>query len=160
MNAPNRKTRIFEYAETMGSLLEDLGGPRMAGRILGWLMVCEPELQTATAIGEALGASKGSVSTMTRHLLQVGAIERVHRRGERAARFRCARRNPSELFQSKIALFGRLARISGEGLELLADAKPDRREPLMQLHEFHLFLQREAAAVFERWERHRAGSDR
>jgi DNA-binding transcriptional regulator GbsR (MarR family) len=158
MSATNRSPKPSDFVEAVGSLLEDLGSPRMAGRILGWLMVCEPELQTAAEIGEALRASKGSVSTMTRQLLQSGAIERVRRPGERAACFRCARRDPSELFRRKIALFDRLARTSRQGLELLAAAPPDRREPLCRLHEFHLFLQQEATGVLERWERQSTGS--
>jgi DNA-binding transcriptional regulator GbsR (MarR family) len=153
-----KNPKVLEFVEAMGSLHEDLGWPRMAGRILGWLMVCEPELQTAAQIGEVLGASKGSVSTMTRQLLQAGAIERVHARGERAARLRCAFRDPSDLFRRKIAMFERLARITGQGLKLMSGAAPERREPLQTLHEFHLFLQTEVAAIFERWERRRAGS--
>jgi hypothetical protein len=160
MNATTMSPEVFDFVEAMGNLLEDLGAPRMAGRILGWLMVCEPELQTAAGIGKILGASKGSVSTMTRQLLQMGVIERVSVPGERAACLRCARRDPSDLFHRKLGLFDRLARISGQGLDLLAGAPPERRESLRELHDFHLFLQKEAAAVFERWERHRAGSQK
>ncbi len=50
---------------------------RMAGRMLGWLLICDPPHQSMNAIADVLQASKGSISTMTRLLIQLDLIERT-----------------------------------------------------------------------------------
>ena len=73
---------------TVTILLEmEAGAARMVGRVLGWLLVCEPPEQSAADLAQALRASKGSISTATRVLLRTGLIERVRVRGERFDRF-------------------------------------------------------------------------
>src|SRR5690349_14179002 len=71
------------FIERLGLLAEESGMPRMAGRVLGWLLICEEPRQSFGEIVEALGASKGSISAMTRILQQLGLIERVTQGGDR-----------------------------------------------------------------------------
>ena len=52
------------YIESVGVLFEEFGFPRMAGRIVGYLLICNPPYQTAGEIVKAVGGSKGSVSLM------------------------------------------------------------------------------------------------
>src|SRR5580693_10368182 len=76
------------FIESLGMQLElEAGAPRMVGRVLGWLLVCDPPEQSAAELAERLQASKGSISTATRLLLRMGMIERVRLRGERFDRF-------------------------------------------------------------------------
>ena len=150
-----RKSDKIEFAEQMASLYEKFGAPPMAGRIAGWLMICEPELQTAAQLAEALQASKGSISTMTRYLLQVETIERIKKPGERAAYYRFARRPMTEVMARRQAMFVQVEKLTERGLELLADASEERREPIQQLHDFHLFMRGQMADVVQRWERTR-----
>ena len=49
---------------------EQIGYPRMAGPILGWLLICDPPVQSTGELADVLGASKESLSTMTRLLIQ------------------------------------------------------------------------------------------
>ncbi|MFC1900460.1 GbsR/MarR family transcriptional regulator, partial [Chloroflexota bacterium] len=65
------------FAEECGLISEQTGLPRMAGRIFGWLIVAEPPYQSVDQIGKALLASKGSISTSTRLLIQHGLISRT-----------------------------------------------------------------------------------
>ena len=58
----------------------------MTGRVLLWLLVCEPAEQTAAQLAEALQASTGTISTGTRMLERMRLAERSHVRGERADR--------------------------------------------------------------------------
>ena len=60
----------------------------MTGRVLGWLLVCDPVEQTAAQLAEALEASAGSISGATGMLVRAGLVDRMHIRGERADRFR------------------------------------------------------------------------
>ena len=50
-----KQTELRHYLEQWGLLFESLGSTRMMGRVLGWLLVCEPPEQTAREIADALG---------------------------------------------------------------------------------------------------------
>jgi DNA-binding transcriptional regulator GbsR (MarR family) len=73
----------LHYVEEFGLFWEQMGLPRMTGRILGWLLICDPPEQTMTDLTEVLQASKSSISTGTRMLIQFGFIERISLPGER-----------------------------------------------------------------------------
>ncbi|HYF62461.1 MAG TPA: MarR family transcriptional regulator, partial [Herpetosiphonaceae bacterium] len=73
----------MEFVERVALTYERSGLPRIAGRILGWLLICDPPAQTAGELAAALGASKGSISTMTRMLVSMGLIEHTSKRGDR-----------------------------------------------------------------------------
>lgn len=143
----------LEFVEQMGSLYEQFGAAPMAGRVVGWLMICEPELQTAAQLAEILKASKGSISTMTRYLLQIKTIERIKKPGERAAYFRFAHRPVSEIVAQRIAMFAQVEQLTKRGLELLDGTDAERRESFSQLHEFHVFMRGEMTKAVQRWER-------
>lgn len=77
MAMDNLQARLA-YAERIAVFYEKAGGiPRMAGRIMGWLLICDPPQQNAAELGQVLSASKGSISTMTRWLLQIGLINKT-----------------------------------------------------------------------------------
>lgn len=71
---------------------EESGLPRIAGRILGLLLVCDPPHRSAQELADQLGASKASISTMTRLLLSGVILEKVGLPGERATYYRTALR--------------------------------------------------------------------
>jgi len=77
MKQPDLFEALSGYAESWGLLFARWGLPRTAGRIWGWLFVCDPPEQTAMQLAEALHVSKASVSTNTRLLESLGLIERV-----------------------------------------------------------------------------------
>ena len=76
---PDIRRQIEEkhFIEDIGLFFEQMGLPRMAGRMLGYLLIAEPEAQSVTDITAALKASKSSVSVMARLLVDNGLIERV-----------------------------------------------------------------------------------
>ena len=53
----------------------------MAGRMWGWLLICDPPEQTAGDIADALQASRGAISGTARILSSAGIIRRSTRRG-------------------------------------------------------------------------------
>src|SRR4030065_2277562 len=65
------------FIEDIGLFFEQMGLPRMAGRILGVLLISDPPHQSITDIAAALRASKSSISTMARLLTEYGLIEKV-----------------------------------------------------------------------------------
>jgi len=77
-------------AEQMGLFLEQVGWPRMSGRVLGWMLLSDEQEISLDELADSLNVSKASVSGATRLLEQIGAIERVPRCGTRKAYYRLA----------------------------------------------------------------------
>jgi hypothetical protein len=69
------------FADEMGMVLSGMGLPAAFGKLMGWLLICDPPQQTSTQLVEALGLSKGSGSTGMRALEQLGMVRRVPVRG-------------------------------------------------------------------------------
>jgi DNA-binding MarR family transcriptional regulator len=76
---------IEHVAEFFG---DQEGLPPITGRILGYLMICEPAEQSAADIAAAIKASRASMTSNIRTLLAVGLIRRRTRAGERTAYYR------------------------------------------------------------------------
>lgn len=124
---------IERFVEELGMQLElDAGAPRMVGRALGWLLVCDPPEQSAADLAESLQASKGSISAATRVLLRMGLIERVRVRGERFDRF-IARPEAWDEFLWRDEQFSAPRRVLRLGLDALAGEPPGRRARLEEM---------------------------
>jgi DNA-binding transcriptional regulator GbsR (MarR family) len=150
-----QQSRTRQFVEEQGLLWEGSGLPRIAGRILGWLLICQPAEQTAADLAGALAASKGSISTNTRLLLQLGIIERTSRLGQRAVLFRIAPgawgrfvRNE----QSRVTLFREGAE---RGLALLEDVPDAERTRLEEFRDLFAFIEREYPLLLEHYEQWR-----
>jgi DNA-binding transcriptional regulator GbsR (MarR family) len=65
-----------------------IGLPRSAARILGFMHICEPNMQTYTQIQDVLQLSTGSVSIATKLLEDMQLIERVRLPGDRRHYYR------------------------------------------------------------------------
>ncbi len=140
-----------QFIEDMGLYFEAQGVPRMAGRILAWLLICEPAEQTMPEIGERLGASKGSVSTMARILIQSELVERISRRGVRADFYRIAPNFGDKVMGSAVKKFTAMRQITEQGLALLSDAAPQRKSRLQNLHNVYRFLEERFPNMLAEW---------
>jgi DNA-binding transcriptional regulator GbsR (MarR family) len=67
---------ISGFIEGMGLYFEDFGVPRIAGRLLGLLLVTNRPL-SLEEVATTLGVSRASVSTNARLILATGLVERV-----------------------------------------------------------------------------------
>ena len=142
----------LQFVEEIGLVFDRSGLTRMAGRILGWLLICDPPHQSMGEIADVLRASKGSISSMTRFLIQVGLVERVSLPGERRDYFRIRSNAWVELMQAKMAEITHLRRLAEQGLELLDSDDPARRERLENMRDTYLFLEAEFPALLQRWQ--------
>jgi DNA-binding transcriptional regulator GbsR (MarR family) len=139
------------FVEELGMLIElEAGAPRMVGRILGWLLVCDPPEQSAAELAESLQASKGSISTATRVLLRMGLIERVRHRGERFDRFRAQPEAWDEILWRE-EQFSTPRRVVQIGLEALADEPPARRRALEEMDAIYAWWERRIPALKEEY---------
>lgn len=78
-----------QFVESLGLILQAEGFPRIAGRLLGVFVLRGGPL-SFQELSDALQISRGSVSTNTRLLESLGAVERVTMAGERQDYFRLA----------------------------------------------------------------------
>ncbi len=85
----NYDHELTQFIEDMGLLTEGEGLPRIAGRIIG-LLIVEDKPIGFSALAERLQVSRASISTNTRLLQTLGVIERLTRPGERQDYFQIA----------------------------------------------------------------------
>lgn len=143
------------FIEEVGILFELVGLPRMAGRIFGWLLIANPPHQSPGELAEVLQASKGSISTMTRLLVQIGLIERISLPGQRRDYFRIKLNAWSELTKRRLAQITAFRQLAERGLDLLKEADPALRQRLEEMRDMHAFCERELPLMIARWEQQR-----
>lgn len=124
--------------------------PAMTGRVLGWLLICEPPSQTAAELGEALRASRTAIGTAVAALERTNLAQRTRAAGERADRIAVhpalgmqALEEPTEY----VAL-GALAR---HGLDVLEGEPTRRRARLLEMAAFADFLAERTPVMVAEW---------
>ncbi len=142
---------LRDYIERWGMVFEELGGTRMMGKILGWLIISDPPEQSAADIALAVNASAGTVSTTTRSLVQASMIEKIGLPGKRSAYFRVRPGMWASLMSARMARMNVLGQLADEGLEMFpgADGEPNNR--LREIGGYIRFIEREFPALLERW---------
>lgn len=141
------------FAEEIGLSFEGLSISRMSGRVMGWLLVSNPPHQSAAQLAEALQACKGSISSATRTLIQIGFVERISLPGDRKTYYLVKPgvwAHFAEIGMKTTTLFKNL---SERGLDLLEDEPSEIQESLQEMLHIHAFLERERPAQIERWKK-------
>ncbi len=146
---------VEAYVEDVARYFEEAGWPRMAGRLVGALLVAEPREQTAAQLAERLRASRGSISTMSRLLLSSRMAERVTRRGERRDWLRLRADAWNGVLDIRSRQITELRELGQRGLALFPDPGP-QNESLDELVDLCSFMEREWPDLVERWRRDRA----
>lgn len=148
------------FAEDVGLAFEEEGMPRMAGRILGWLLVSETPQVSLQELAAILHASKGSISTMSRLLMRMGLVEKVSLPGERRDYIRLKPESWSEWFAEEAVNVGALRQLAEHGLELVQSKSPASCERLEEMRDLFAFLEQEYPLLLERWEKKRSAGTR
>lgn len=134
-----------------------LGLPRMLGRVLGALMISDPPERSAEELAEVLGASRGSISSATRSLIQMSLVQRWSRPGERRDYFRVKPGAWHEIMRRELESLASFRKMAERGLDLLGSEDPTARRSLEEMRDFYIYWEREMPAVLERWERETEG---
>jgi len=143
------------FVEDFALLLERSGVTPLAGRIWGWLLVCDPPHQSAAQLAEALGASLGGISTMTRLLVEFGIVERIGVPGERSRYYRVRPGGFSGLLTAKMQMTTEFRALAERGLAMMADEPAEALERLEECRDFYAFFEQEFPALIARWESER-----
>ena len=125
----------------------------MAGRIWGWLLTCDPPHQSAAQIAEGIGASRGSVSTMTALLIQSGLVDRVGMRGERSKFYQIRSGGFAEILKHRMRFITELRKVLERGWGLLKDETSQVRHRLDEYFDLCVFFEREFPVLIEKWQK-------
>ena len=128
--------------------------PPMAGRVLGYLLVCEPQDQSIAELSEALLASRSAITGALDVLERLHAIQRSRAAGERMDRVRTDLAS-AQSHGFDVSEYQELGDLAREGLEVLADASPERRATLVEMAAFADWLVDRTRALQQEWEAHR-----
>ncbi len=145
------RDKILIYADHMGrSLAQRYGYPPVTGRVIGYLSVCEPMEQSINDIAETLLTSRSAVNNALKTLEAQKLITRSRPAGTRAdvvslspIGWENAGFDPSEYEET--------ARLAREGLELLENASPERRQPLEAAASLGDFLAERLPRLYDEW---------
>ncbi len=148
------------FVEEMGQALAAYGMTPMAGRMWGWLLICEPPEQTAAEIAEALAASRGAISGTARILAGAGFIKRATRRGDRREYFSAPPEALESMLGSATQIYRRLRLMAERGLKAIEQRPIADQARLQEFHDLLAFVEVEVPAVIDRFIRARAEARR
>ena len=139
------------FVEEIGQFLGASGMTPMAGRMWGWLLICDPAEQTASQLAEELHASRGAISGTARLLAAAGLVRRSRRRGDRREYFTAPPGALLTILAGAGASYRRFREIAEDGLAILADRPPADRARLQEIRDAYAFFEREYPALIERY---------
>lgn len=128
------------FIEKFAVYFQETGWAKMDGRIIAWLLICNPPHQNLNSIVHQLQASKSTISVAMRQLIHSGWVERISLPGDRCDYFRLREdfySSSIEFFTSRLLRLGELAQ---EGLTLLEGSGPAHLKRLQKAHEVFSLL--------------------
>lgn len=132
---------VLEWVERLAKYCSDQDGvPLIAGRVLGWLMICDPPEQSAQQIATAIGASRASLSTNLRLLSSVGFVRVLTKPASRTVYYRVDDDAWEKVVQRQIASLTSLGKILHDGTPL-AGSSPDRGGRIAAANEVFRWMQ-------------------
>ncbi len=126
----------------------------MVGRLLGYLMVCWPREQSISELAEALLASRSAIAGAVSTLDTLGLVRRSRAAGERMDRVTIDRTS-RRAWGFEVSEYREQGELAREGLEVRADAPPERRAVLLELAAFADFLVERLPKLEQEWNVHR-----
>jgi hypothetical protein len=144
------------FADHAGRLFaRRYGMAPMVGRVLGYLLLCDPREQSIGELAEALLASRSAITNAVAFLDNLGYIRRSRAAGERMDRI-SVDLTSAETTGFDVAEYVQQGDLAREGLAVLADAPPERRARLLWYAAFADFLVARMPLLEKDWIAHRA----
>jgi DNA-binding transcriptional regulator GbsR (MarR family) len=140
-----------QFVEEMGQFLASVGMTPMAGRMWGWLLICEPADQTAADIAEALHASRGAISGTARLLGNAGLVRRATKPGDRREYFSAPPEALDSMLQSAASVYRQMRSIAERGLAATTERSEASRARLQEFRDVMAFVEQEVPAVIARF---------
>lgn len=141
---------LMRVVDGFGTFMVDSGLPRTSGRLMGWLLVCDPPQQTTSQLVEALHTSKASVSQATQLLAGVGLITKTHRRGTRELTYEMSPGVWERGFEAKHAMIEKMRDLAEEGLAH-AEKSGHSADRLREVRDIYAFVSDEYGQMLRKW---------
>jgi DNA-binding transcriptional regulator GbsR (MarR family) len=141
-----------QFVEECGLYFEQVGLTRIAGKIIGWLLICEPPHQEQSDLVAALGASKSSISVALKDLTSLYLVERFALPGDRRTFYRTAKDMWSRSFRARMHQVTELKALGERGLEILKDESPQRKRRLAFMRDMNAFMETEFPKLLDAWD--------
>ncbi len=141
---------LTRVADAFAARLAQSGLPRTTGRLLGWLLVCDPPSQSTTDLVEGLRISKASITTGMQFLVGTGLVERVHLRGSRQAHYRADTKRWADLMASKLDAIRAMRTLADEGLAAMG-ADSARGTRLRDVRDLYGYFEQGYADLVRGW---------
>ncbi|GAB2909009.1 GbsR/MarR family transcriptional regulator [Streptomyces heilongjiangensis] len=152
-------TQLREYAERLALTLAESGMQRTTARVMTALLFTQQEAMTAADLCEELKISSGAVSSAVNQLIPTGMIERVPAPGSRRDHYRFREHAWATLMGNQNALLDSMWNAAAEGIKAAGhDSVAGRR--LDEMQDFYGFMQREMAALIDKWRQRYDAGDR
>lgn len=126
----------------------------MAGRLLGYLAVCDPPEQTIAELADALLASRSAIAGAINSLEVTHVVRRSRAAGERMDRVWIDMSAP-ESRGMDTSEYEELREMAREGLEVVRDAPIERQAILLEMEAFADFLVERMPILQREWEQRR-----
>jgi hypothetical protein len=126
----------------------------MVGRLVGYLVVCDPREQSISGLAEALLASRSAIAGAVNTLETLGLIRRSRAAGERMDRVSIDM-SSSHAMGFDISEYQEHGELAREGLQLLGDVPPERQERLLEWAAFSDFLVERLPQLEKDWKERR-----
>lgn len=139
-----------EFIERVGLTFEVEGMPRIAGRMLGLLLVSS-DARTLDELADLLQVSKASISSNARLLERMGSVERVGHPGDRRDFYQLSRCMDARVLDHWTERMRELRDLMMDALTVPPASEPAVRERLEAKREFFGHMLEELSAAGERW---------
>jgi DNA-binding transcriptional regulator GbsR (MarR family) len=132
----NNEQVIAQFVERVGLIAQADGLPRIAGRIMGLLVIYGGPFSFAE-LAKRLQVSRGSISTNSRLLENLGVIERVARPGDRQDYFQIRSEPYLELLKGSLGRLYKAREAVADTKRKLPDDWSDAQGRLADLDAFY-----------------------
>ncbi len=141
----------LQHIEDTALLFEQTGMTRMAGRIFGYLLICDEDAVSFNQIRETLSASKGNISTNVKQLLQTGLIEQATYPGDRKTYYRASHVHIGDITASRLNLMEKFAELFMKA-RVLKNRDDDVSEWLRETAIFYKWMEQKMEEMVDEWE--------
>jgi len=147
----NETAGHLEFIENSADLMEQHGLPRMAGRVIGALLINDPAHMSHDEMAELLQASKGSISMSTQLLMRLNFVERLSLPGQRRSYYRLRENLWHDFLNEIIEHIREERKVVQKGLKVLESKPIEVKRRLIEMLVISDFMSEEWPGLVDRW---------
>jgi hypothetical protein len=147
--------QLSDFVEEMGVLMERLHFSKMSGRILGWLLAAEQPHTSFDDLVRVLAASKSSISTNLKLLVELRFIAAYTQHGDRKTYYKFNFAGFFEAWQERMNNTGTFRYLFQKAALLYPNGADERAMDLAEQAEFYSWLEKEQGKLFKLWQSRR-----